>query len=289
MIAPDISMAASKQDPNIGTYNAPAVVEYYAALDYLTPCEKFLFDTHLKPGMSILDLGVGGGRTTPYLSSIAGRYVGVDYAGEMIAACRKKFPQLQFEVGDAADLSMFTASTFDAVVMAFNGIDYLVPDEARIRALHEIWRLLKPEGIVIFSSHNPRSIWVRASWNPQRVRRLAEATMRSDSALFPVLIAFLTALRVNLARLQAAMRSLGRSARRLPTRVFWRGQGYLMDPAHGGLRTHLATPEHVEHELSALGFQQLRVLGEDYPRISGRYVTRWYYYVFSKTGASGEK
>ena len=70
MIAPDISMAASKQDPNIGTYNAPAVVEYYAALDYLTPCEKVLFDTHLKPGMSILDLGVGGGRTTPYLSSM---------------------------------------------------------------------------------------------------------------------------------------------------------------------------------------------------------------------------
>src|SRR5271167_4736060 len=123
----------SKPDPNIPIYNAPAVAEYYAGLDYLTPCERLLFDEYLKPGMAVLELGVGGGRTTAYLSSIASRYVGVDYASEMIAACRKKFPRLDFEVGDAADLSRFDAASFDAVVMAFNGIDYLIPDESRLR------------------------------------------------------------------------------------------------------------------------------------------------------------
>lgn len=279
----------SPQDPNILTYNAPAVAAYYAALDYLTPCERLLFDEHLKPGMAILDLGVGGGRTTAYLSSIAGRYVGLDYASEMIAACRKKFPRLEFEVGDAADLTRFSSSSFDAVVMAFNGMDYVIPDEARFRAVREIGRVLKPEGILIFSSHNPRSIWVRASWNPQRVRDAAKSVAGDDSVFFQPLLWSLTAARVLLAELQAVMQSLVRAARRLPTRAFWQGQGYLVDPAHGGLRTHLAVPEKVAHELEGLGFHLLRGLGDDYPRVSRRYVTDWYYYVFLRSGATGEK
>jgi len=282
-------MAESRVDPNIVTYNAPAVAEYYAALSYLTPCERLLFDTYLKPGMAILDLGVGGGRTTPYLSSIASRYVGVDYAEEMIAACRRKFPHLSFELADAADLSQFLPSSFDAVVIAFNGIDYVTPDEARFRALQEIRRVLKPDGILIFSSHNPRSIWVRPSWNSQRVRTVAESIMRSDSIPFPAFLRFLTALRVVLAGAQAVSRSLLRVTRRLPTWAFWRGQGYARDPAHGGLTTHMAAPEQVESELASFALHPLRVLGDDYPRASRRYVTDWFYYVFAKRCASGEK
>jgi len=276
-------------DPNIPIYNAPAVAEYYAELKYLTPCERFLFEEYLRPGMAILDLGVGGGRTTAYLSSIAARYVGVDYASEMVAACRKKFPQLEFETENASDLSRFATSSFDAVVMAFNGMDYVIPNEARFRALHEIRRVLKPEGILIFSSHNPRAIWVRASWNPQRVRDVAGAIAGSDSIFFRPSLWLLTAARAILAGLQGGLQSLARAAKRLPTLAFWQGQGYWRDSAHGGLKTHLATPEKVVHELGEFGFRLQRVLGDDYPRTSRRYVTDWYYYVFSKTVATGEK
>jgi SAM-dependent methyltransferase len=279
----------SEPDPNLPIYNAPAVAEYYAELNYLTPCERLLFEAYLRPGMAILDLGVGGGRTTAYLSSMAARYVGVDYASEMVAACRKKFPQVEFETENASDLSRFATSSFDAVVMAFNGMDYVIPDEARFRALREICRVLKPEGILIFSSHNPRAIWVRASWNPQRVRDVAGAIAKSDSVFFRPLVWFLTVVRAILGGLRAGLQSLGRAANRLPTRAFWQGQGYWRDPTHGGLTTHLAIPEKVKHELAEFGFRLLRVLGDDYPRPSRRYVTDWYYYVFSKTEATGEK
>jgi SAM-dependent methyltransferase len=279
----------SESDPNIRIYNAPAVAEYYAELNYLTPCERLLFDAYLRPGMAILDLGVGGGRTTAYLSSIAARYVGVDYASEMIAACRKKFPRLKFERENASDLSRFATSSFDAVVMAFNCMDYVIPDEFRFHALREIRRVLKHEGILIFSSHNPQAIWVRASWNSQRVQDLAQAIAGSDSVFFRPVLWSLTAARAILAGLQAGLQSVGRAAKRLPTRAFWQGQGYWRDPAHGGLKTHMAIPEKVTHELGEFGFRLLRVQGDDYPRTSRHYVTDWYYYVFAKTGATGEK
>jgi SAM-dependent methyltransferase len=293
LIARDVLMVETglelKSDPNISIYNAPAVAEHYAALNYLTPCERLLFETYLRPGMAVLDLGVGGGRTTPYLSSIAARYVGVDYAEEMIARCRRKFSHLEFEVSDAADLSKFASSSFDSVVMAFNAMDYVIPDESRFRALREIGRVLKPEGILIFSSHNPRSIWVRRSWNPERVRNLARTMVQGDSVFYQPLLWCLTALRICVAWPQAGLLSAGRAARRLGTRAFWTGQGYLTDPAHGGLRTHLSTPQKVAHEVAVFGFRPLRVLGEDYPLASSLYITRWYYYVFSKIEATTEK
>jgi ubiquinone/menaquinone biosynthesis C-methylase UbiE len=264
-------------------------VQHYAALNYLTPCERLLFSTYLRPGIAILDLGVGGGRTTPYLSSIAARYIAIDYAPGMIAACRRKFPHLDFRLGDAADLSKFGAETFDAVVMAFNGIDYLIPDEARLRALREIRRVLKPEGILIFSSHNPRSILVRPSWTLKRVREFATGLLDGGSLLFGPFLWLVSVLRKILAVIQSFWQSLVRIALRVPTQAFWKGRGHWVDSAHGGLRTHLATPKNVGSELASLGFRLVRTLGDDYPKDSRLFITDWYYYVFARAGAIVER
>jgi ubiquinone/menaquinone biosynthesis C-methylase UbiE len=280
-------MSQLTRDPNLDTYNSPELTAHYSSLNYLTPCERRLFDEYLSPGMSILDLGVGGGRTTPYLSSLAGRYVGADYAAEMVSACQKKFPNLEFENVNAADLSMFATSSFDAVVMAFNGIDSIFCDESRHQALREIHRVLKKTGVVIFSSHNMRSIFVRPSWNPQRLARLAKKLVGEDSVLYRPVLLSLTALRIVVALLQSIIKSLARIVRRMPTRAFWSGEGYLMDAAHGGMRIHLSTPEKTEREFKQFGFRLLRVLGDDYPRVSRLYVTDWYYYVFSSGETTG--
>jgi SAM-dependent methyltransferase len=277
------------RDRNLDAFNSPEVTSYYSSLNYLTPCERLLFDEYLTPGMAILDLGVGGGRTTPYLSSIATRYVGADYAAKMIAACRRKFPDLEFENVGASDLSIFAASSFDAVVMAFNGMDSVIPDESRYRALREINRVLKPKGVLIFSSHNVRSILVRPSWNPQRLESLAKRLVGGNSVLYRPFLWSLSGLRVVIATFQSFARSLDRVARRVPTRAFWRGEGYMIDTAHGGMTIHLWTPERVERELNRFGFHLLRVLGDDYPQASRLYVTDWYYYVFSGAEATGGK
>jgi SAM-dependent methyltransferase len=273
-------------DPNLPVYNKPEVAAHYASLNYLSPCEQVLFDEFLKQGDAILDLGVGGGRTTPHLSRLASRYVGVDYAPKMVAACQQKFPQLEFLVSDATNLALLADGTFDRVVMAFNGMDALVPDEARRRCLAEIHRVLRNGGVLIFSSHNPRAVFLRPGWNPRKIDEIARMLVGQSQWLLEPVRILLLCLRIALALAKSAMESAHRLLRRVWHRAFWSGDGYMVDPAHGGLLSHYAVPARVIAEVEQEGFQILRFEGDDYPRRSRAYVTDWYYYVFRKAETS---
>jgi SAM-dependent methyltransferase len=269
-------------EQNSKIYNAQEVAAYYAALDYLTPCERLLFQTYIPAGSAILDLGVGGGRTTPYLASRSERYVGVDNAPAMVAACRTKFPDLEFTVADAADLSAFPPASFDSVVFAYNGIDFVLPEDSRRQCLVHIHRILKPGGALIFSSHNARAILVRPSWSHERLRRTARRFSANSKALYALLLPALAVARILLALTQALVATIARVVQRLPTRMFWRGEGEFLDSAHGGLLTHHSVPRRVVSEVDAAHLRSERVLGDDYPRLSHPLITDWYYYVFTK-------
>ena len=69
-------------------------VAAYSRWNELSAPERVLFErvaAEMK-GQPILDIGVGGGRTTPPLLSISKDYTGIDYSDGMLAACREKFP-----------------------------------------------------------------------------------------------------------------------------------------------------------------------------------------------------
>jgi ubiquinone/menaquinone biosynthesis C-methylase UbiE len=267
---------------NLEVYRNPEVVSHYASLQYLTPCEQYLFDRHVTSGMAVLDIGVGGGRTSAYLSSRASRYVGVDFSEEMVLACRRKFPQLEFAVSDASDLSAFPDSAFDAIVIAFNGLDCLFPAEQRRRCLRECGRVLKPGGVFIFSSHNPRSIFVRPAWSRELLRGFTSKLVSENSRFFGLSFSTLAAAKSVHSWLRAGAESAERILRRVPKATFWQGEGYLFDHAHGGWKTHCWTPTRVGEELTRFGFRKRAVLGDDYPKSSQILITDWYYYVFEK-------
>lgn len=103
-------------------------------------------------GGAMLDIGIGGGRTTPLLSAVNPNYIGVDYIPQLVEAARAQFPNADLRQMDARHLS-FGDQSFDAVLFSYNGIDS-VGHADRISILAEVFRVLKPGGRFCFSSLN---------------------------------------------------------------------------------------------------------------------------------------
>jgi SAM-dependent methyltransferase len=143
---------------NEQTYRSRDVVAFYAQASALQPPEAAIL-SHIqsrRPPPRMLDLGVGGGRTTARFSSFARSYVGADYSEEMVRACAARFPNLRFIRADARAMPELENASFDFVLFSHNGIDY-VDEEGRRRVLHEVHRLLAPGGSFAFSTHNLNS------------------------------------------------------------------------------------------------------------------------------------
>jgi ubiquinone/menaquinone biosynthesis C-methylase UbiE len=273
---------------NLEVYNRPEIAARYAELTHTSKCEAMIFSKYLRPGSHVLELGVGGARLTPYLSAEASRYIGIDYAEEMIRRCRMKFPAVDFVVADAADLSQFSDRSFDAVVFGYNGLDCLYPLERRLRCLRECHRVLRDDGVFIFSSHNPRAVWVRPAWDRERVREFVSKLVPETNFAFSVAVAMITVVKATTAAVKCLSSSADRLLRRIFSRAFWVGHGYLIDSSDGRVLTYHATAEHVCVGLRTCHFRVEEIAASDYPRPASRFVTDWLYYVATPTGIAKE-
>lgn len=249
---------------NNNTYNNEAVVNYYAQLQGLELYEELLFDHYIPYGSRILDIGVGGGRTTPWLVTRAHSYLGIDYAPAMVDTCIRKFPQLRFEQMDATDLSAISSASMDVVVFSFNGIDYIHPYENRKKCLCEVNRILAPGGLFIFSEHNARQLIVK-----------------------PKLYGVGAAKRI-WRILRSVVLTVCRCALRVWSPVFRAGFGYETDPVHGGLVFHAVIPATIGPELLDAGLELVETAGVDWPIQSHPWVTPWYYYVARKAAGCSQ-
>jgi SAM-dependent methyltransferase len=101
----------------------------------------------------VLDLGIGGGRTTGLLVPDARSYLGVDLSPEMVALAMSRHPGVELRVGNAVDLAGLPDAAYDLVVFSYNGLDALGHDD-RARALAAMARVTRPEGRLVFSSLN---------------------------------------------------------------------------------------------------------------------------------------
>lgn len=140
---------------NLKIYNSPAVLSWYKKLKSLVPAEKIVFQNYhdLLASGKVLDIGIGGGRTTDHLLGISADYTGIDYSEGFVDIVRREYPGAALYVMDARDLSAFRENTFSFVNFSFNGIDYVNYDD-RKKIFSEIYRVLNPGGVFFFSTHN---------------------------------------------------------------------------------------------------------------------------------------
>ncbi|WP_434684946.1 class I SAM-dependent methyltransferase [Pseudanabaena minima] len=161
---------------NHQVYTAREIVQHYSQLCQLQPAEQTILDLLRDEwaSMKMLDIGVGGGRTTQHFSGIVQEYVGIDYSQEMITACQKHFPPFSasssqsrvFAVSDARDMSQFADNSFDFILFSFNGLDALSHLD-RLQVLQEVSRIGKSGGYFFFSSHSLQGLEREFNWQKQ--------------------------------------------------------------------------------------------------------------------------
>ena len=102
--------------------------------------------------INMIDIGVGGGRTTSFFLDIVDKYIGIDYSCNMIKKCKTRFKDVNFLQMDARNIK-FNDNSFNFVLFSHNAIDYFNQDN-RIKILSEMYRICENNGYVCFSSHN---------------------------------------------------------------------------------------------------------------------------------------
>jgi ubiquinone/menaquinone biosynthesis C-methylase UbiE len=136
-------------------YEREDIARIYGQWEGLFPGEQVLLEVYRDriEGQRVLDLGCGGGRTSPWLHALASAYLGVDYSAKMIEVCRARYPELAFRQGDARNLELLGDASFDIVLFSYNGIDTM-PHTQRLQILAEVRRVLRDDGWFVFSSHS---------------------------------------------------------------------------------------------------------------------------------------
>mgnify|MGYP003333524699 FL=1 len=120
--------------------------------------ERALIGRHFSPGHRILELGCGGGRVAlGLLREGYGDVVATDFSPIMVGLARAVLgdhdPAWEQKVSqqDATSLT-FPDASFDRAIFAFNGLMCLPNRSHRLAALRSIHRVLRPDGILLFTA-----------------------------------------------------------------------------------------------------------------------------------------
>lgn len=110
-----------------------------------------------------LDVGTAGtGRSALLLRNLGFHVTSIDIDANAVLEFASSRPdEILLSAGDLKSLP-FAAGTFDVVLVAYHGFDYLTDRTARFEAIRESWRVLSPNGRLIIDSYNPVGLLLSA-------------------------------------------------------------------------------------------------------------------------------
>ena len=104
----------------------------------------------------VLEIGCGSGYGAYLLSALNPKsYIGLDVMEEQVQLAHKNYPQFEFLILDAEDLSRFPASSKDVVIIF--GVLHHIPNWRK--AIDEVVRVLKPGGSLFLEE--PRGVDIK--------------------------------------------------------------------------------------------------------------------------------
>ncbi len=153
---------------NVSIYSLKGIAPYYAH-EPLHPPEIQIFIKHKAEfnAKTVLDIGVGTGRTSKYLAPYCKHYVGIELNRDMLDLFSERLPQIELVQCDMRDFSSINKDTFDFVLGPYSAFDSLNHAD-RIKMFHDIHAMMRPGGMFCFSTHNLN--WAGVGSTPQLER-----------------------------------------------------------------------------------------------------------------------
>lgn len=116
----------------------------------------------IKKSDRVLDLGCGVGQSSLKTAKVARRVIGLDKSYKLLNLARllsqdNGLKNINFEKGDLEQKIRFNNNSFDKVIF----LDVLEHLNRRDQILKEIYRVLKPDGLLFLSVPNSGTFWKR--------------------------------------------------------------------------------------------------------------------------------
>ncbi|MBE3008095.1 methyltransferase domain-containing protein [Microbispora sp. NEAU-D428] len=143
-----------------GTIDHPRAYEIFAAIGYAggrrAAFTRVAALAKPRAGDRILDVGCGTGYLSRIIAPVvtpSGHVTGIDPSSAMVEYARRRAPgNCTYVIGEGQSLP-FPDGSFDAVVSSL--AVHHIPGDARPRALHEMFRVLRPGGRLVIAEFRP--------------------------------------------------------------------------------------------------------------------------------------
>jgi SAM-dependent methyltransferase len=132
---------------------------------------------------SLLDFGVGCGRVLRFWKGLAEHGVdvhGTDYNPKLVDWCRRGLPFASFQVNELAPPLPYPDARFD-LVYAYSVFTHL-PGDLQLAWAQELRRVLRPDGLLLFTTHG--APFAEARLSPEELERFrsGELVVRAPTA-----------------------------------------------------------------------------------------------------------